>query len=61
MLLSKTGISNIYGNRRIVKVALLAKEQIETPALLIDLDAFEYNLHKMADYFRGKRTKLSMD
>ncbi|MBN1571723.1 MAG: DSD1 family PLP-dependent enzyme [Deltaproteobacteria bacterium] len=29
------------------------KEYIDTPALIIDLEKFEGNLRKMADYFRG--------
>lgn len=33
-------------------------EQIATPALLVDLDAMESNLHRMAGYFAGKRCKL---
>ncbi len=31
------------------------KEGIDTPALLIDLDALERNIKTMADYYRGKR------
>jgi D-serine deaminase-like pyridoxal phosphate-dependent protein len=34
------------------------KEQIETPALLIDMDAMEGNIRVMADYLRGKKAKL---
>ena len=34
------------------------KEQIETPALLIDLDAMEANIGQMADYFRGRPCQL---
>jgi D-serine deaminase-like pyridoxal phosphate-dependent protein len=29
------------------------KEYIDTPALIVDLDKFEGNLNKMADYFKG--------
>ena len=31
----------------------MAKEQIPTPALILDLDIFEANLHRMADFFSG--------
>jgi len=31
------------------------KEEIDTPALLIDLDVLEKNLKTMADYYRGKK------
>lgn len=33
-------------------------EQIPTPALLVDLDAMEFNLRKMAEFFADKRSKL---
>lgn len=33
-------------------------EQITTPALLVDLDAMESNLHRMAGFFAGRRCKL---
>jgi D-serine deaminase-like pyridoxal phosphate-dependent protein len=33
-------------------------EQIRTPALLVDLDAMESNLQRMADFFRDRRCKL---
>ena len=33
----------------------MEKEEIDTPALLIDLDALERNLRIMADYYRGKK------
>ena len=33
-------------------------DQIETPALLVDMDVLEANIRKMAAYFRGKRAKL---
>jgi len=32
------------------------KEEIDTPALLIDLDILEKNLRTMADYYRGKKS-----
>jgi len=32
------------------------KEEIDTPALLIDLDVLEKNLRTMADYYRGKKS-----
>ncbi len=32
--------------------------QIPTPALLVDLDAMEFNLHRMASYFADKPCKL---
>ena len=34
------------------------KDQIETPALLIDLDRMESNIRRMADFFRGTAAKL---
>jgi len=37
---------------------MIIKEQIETPALLIDLDVLEKNIKTMADYMRNKRSKL---
>jgi len=35
-----------------------AKREIETPALLIDLDAMEDNIEKMAKYFGGVKSSL---
>lgn len=32
--------------------------QLATPVLLVELDAMEFNLNRMADFFRGKRAKL---
>jgi len=32
------------------------KQEIETPALLINLDALEKNIRTMADYYRGKKS-----
>ncbi len=32
-------------------------QEIDTPALLVDLDAMEANLKKMAEYFAGRRSK----
>ena len=37
---------------------MITKEQIETPALLIDLDIFEQNIRIMADYMKDKKAKL---
>lgn len=34
------------------------KHEIETPALLIDLDIMEANIDRMARYFNGVRSKL---
>ena len=34
------------------------KEELDTPALLIDLDLMEKNLKKMADFLRAKNAKL---
>ena len=31
----------------------MAKEEIETPALLIDLERMEYNIAFLANYFKG--------
>lgn len=36
----------------------LEKEEIDTPALLIDLDLMEKNISTMADYFKGKEARL---
>jgi D-serine deaminase-like pyridoxal phosphate-dependent protein len=36
----------------------LKVEQIPTPALLVDLDSMESNLHRMADFFADKHCKL---
>jgi D-serine deaminase-like pyridoxal phosphate-dependent protein len=33
-------------------------DEIDTPALLVDLDAMESNLHRMAAFFEGKPVKL---
>ena len=33
-------------------------QQIPTPALLVDLDAMEFNLRLMAEFFSGKQAKL---
>ncbi|HEX5503884.1 MAG TPA: DSD1 family PLP-dependent enzyme [Thermomicrobiales bacterium] len=43
-----------YGNL----VGLAAKTAVDTPALLVDVDALERNLRTMADFFRDKPTKL---
>src|SRR3984885_2547637 len=32
--------------------------EIDTPALVVDLDAMESNLHRMAGFFHGQSTKL---
>jgi D-serine deaminase-like pyridoxal phosphate-dependent protein len=37
---------------------IVSKNEIDTPALLIDLDAFEYNIKVMADFMKDKRAKL---
>jgi len=36
----------------------IKKNEIETPALLVDLDILEFNIQKMADYFKDKKSKL---
>jgi D-serine deaminase-like pyridoxal phosphate-dependent protein len=36
----------------------LRKEELDTPALLLDLPLMEHNLKKMADFFRDKPAKL---
>lgn len=36
----------------------LEKDEIDTPALLIDLDLMEKNISTMANYFKGKKAKL---
>jgi len=37
---------------------MIKKDQIETPALLVDLDILESNINKMASYFEGKSARL---
>ena len=37
---------------------IVKKDQIETPALLVDLNILEANIQKMAGYFDGKKAKL---
>jgi D-serine deaminase-like pyridoxal phosphate-dependent protein len=39
-------------------MAGIRKEDIETPALLIDMDLLEYNIKLMADYMKDKKAKL---
>jgi len=34
------------------------KSHVDTPALLVDLDALEYNIRKMAAFFKDKEAKL---
>ena len=36
----------------------MKKHEIETPALLVDLDRMEANLERMAAFFRGVPAKL---
>ncbi len=36
----------------------IKKEQIETPALLVDFDSLEYNIRFMSDYMKDKMAKL---
>ena len=36
----------------------ISKEEIDTPALLIDLDIFEANLRTMADFFKTVNAEL---
>lgn len=36
----------------------MREDEVDTPALLIDLDAFEYNLDHMAELLAPTRTKL---
>lgn len=36
----------------------LHKYELDTPSLLIDLNAMERNLHKMAEYFHGRQVRL---
>jgi D-serine deaminase-like pyridoxal phosphate-dependent protein len=42
----------------VVETPWIKKEQIETPALLIDLDVFEDNMRIMADFMKDKKAKL---
>ena len=35
----------------------MLKQEIDTPALLIDIDLMEKNLETMASFFRGKKGK----
>jgi D-serine deaminase-like pyridoxal phosphate-dependent protein len=41
-----------------VQLAQITKDQIETPALLIDLDILERNIATMADFMKDKSAKL---
>lgn len=36
----------------------LKKHELDTPALLLDLNVLERNLHKMAEFFKGRDVKL---
>ena len=36
----------------------IAVSQIETPALLLDMDALEHNIREMSEFFKGKSAKL---
>ncbi|HXW84498.1 MAG TPA: DSD1 family PLP-dependent enzyme [Candidatus Binataceae bacterium] len=36
----------------------MRKQDIDTPALILDLDVVEENIHAMAEYFRGRPQKL---
>ena len=36
----------------------MPEDEVDTPALLIDLDAFEFNLDTMANYLAGTETRL---
>lgn len=38
----------------------IKKNQIDTPALLIDLDLLEGNIATMADFMKGKKAKLRL-
>lgn len=35
----------------------LRKEELITPALLIDLDALEKNIRTMSEYYRGRKNR----
>jgi len=35
-----------------------SKDQIDTPALIVDLDVVEQNISKMSDFLKDKKTKL---
>ena len=37
---------------------MITKEQIETPALLLDLDILEHNIKTMTEYFSERKAKL---
>jgi len=41
-----------------IKMSPITKEELETPALLIDLDLLEYNIASMAKSFSSQKTKL---
>ena len=36
----------------------IRREEIDTPALLVDLDLMEKNISTMAIFFKGKKAKL---
>lgn len=40
------------------QIAQISKEQIETPALLIDLDILDQNIRTMANFMKDKKAKL---
>ena len=44
--------------QRMANLPGIEKDQIDTPALLIDLDAMEYNLNRMSDFFQDGPAKL---
>src|SRR5580704_12534666 len=46
-----------HGNFYEPNGALMKVEDIDTPALLVDLDAMEFNLQKLAGFFAGRRCK----
>ena len=33
-------------------------EDLDTPALILDLDILDQNIKKMADFFRGKQARM---
>src|SRR6185295_18037649 len=47
-----------YRNRRSSGIEAMTRDEIETPALILDLDLMEANLERMAAFFRSVPAKL---
>ncbi|MFZ2781802.1 MAG: DSD1 family PLP-dependent enzyme [Rectinemataceae bacterium] len=49
---------NLRRNKIVSQSIGIHKSEIDTPALIIDLEAMENNIQHMADYFKGRSTTL---